>query len=114
MSSTGFCARKVSSQFPLISGWYVGILSTYYAVFRENSVRQTGHWKGNEPLTPDRFKEMLADAVIKLDVNQARKTSLSGTANSSWTLRPESKLFRYEGPSPVPPPLAHDEDFNQL
>jgi hypothetical protein len=96
MSSTGFCARRVSSHFLLISGWYVGILSTYYAVFRENSVRQTGPWKGDDPLPPEKFHELFRHAIYKLNVKQARKTSPSGPAISFWTLpqglRPHSLL----------------------
>lgn len=34
---------------------------------------RTGHWKGDDPLTPNRFKGMLAEAVNKLDVNQPRR-----------------------------------------
>ena len=53
--------------------WYAANHPELHLEHLEQRMRQTGHWKGDAPLTPDRFKEMLAEAVDKLDVNQARK-----------------------------------------
>jgi hypothetical protein len=36
-------------------------------------MRQTGHWKGDDPLTPERFQELLRTTINKLDVKQARR-----------------------------------------
>ena len=39
----------------------------------EQRMRQTGNWKGEQPLTPAVFTELLRDAIDRLDVDQARK-----------------------------------------
>jgi len=39
----------------------------------EERMRQTGHWKGDDPLIPEKFKELLGNAVNKLNVDQARR-----------------------------------------
>jgi len=53
--------------------WYVTNHPELHLEHLEQRMRQTGHWKGDEPLTPEKFKELLKIAVSKLDVNQARK-----------------------------------------
>ena len=57
-------------------------------------MRQTGYRKGDDPLAPERFQELLRNTINKLDVKQARKTSPSGRASSFWTLQQESRLSR--------------------
>ena len=39
----------------------------------EQRMRQTGHWKCAEPISPTAFNDLLFDAIDRLDVNQARK-----------------------------------------
>ncbi len=53
--------------------WYAANHPELHLSHLEERMRQTGHWKGDEPLTPENFKELLTNAVSKLDVNQARK-----------------------------------------
>lgn len=53
--------------------WYAANSPELHLEHLEQRMRQTGHWKDDEPLIADSFKEMLAHAVNKLDVNQARK-----------------------------------------
>jgi hypothetical protein len=36
-------------------------------------MRQTGHWKGEAPLVPEKFLERLEKAIHGLDVEQTRK-----------------------------------------
>jgi hypothetical protein len=36
-------------------------------------MRQSGHWKGRQQLTPELFKQLLHQTVDKLVVDQARK-----------------------------------------
>jgi hypothetical protein len=53
--------------------WYAANHPQLHLGHLEERMRQTGDWKADQPLTPERFKEFLTDAVNKLDVNQARK-----------------------------------------
>jgi Nucleotidyl transferase AbiEii toxin, Type IV TA system len=53
--------------------WYAANHPELHLSHLEERMRQTDHWKGDEPLTPDNFKELLTNAVSRLDVNQARK-----------------------------------------
>ena len=39
----------------------------------EQRMRQTGHWKGEQPLSTAAFSELLSAAIDRLDVDQARK-----------------------------------------
>lgn len=39
----------------------------------EQRMRQTGHWKGEQPLTHAAFTELLSDAIDSLNVDQARR-----------------------------------------
>ncbi len=39
----------------------------------EQRMRQTGHWSGEQCLSPVAFSDLLFDAIDRLDVNQARK-----------------------------------------
>ena len=39
----------------------------------EQRMRQTGHWRGDAPLTSEEFKDLLANAVNHLDIDQARR-----------------------------------------
>jgi len=53
--------------------WYAANHPELNLEHLEQRMRQTGHWKGDEPLTPERFMELLGNAINKLDVKQARK-----------------------------------------
>jgi predicted nucleotidyltransferase component of viral defense system len=53
--------------------WYAANHPELHLEHLERRMRQTGHWKGDDRLTPQEFKELLTNAVDKLDVNQARK-----------------------------------------
>ncbi len=39
----------------------------------DQRMRQTGHWSGEAPLGLEAFKELLGDAIAKLDIEQARQ-----------------------------------------
>jgi hypothetical protein len=39
----------------------------------EQRMRQTGHWSGEQSLSPVAFSDLLFEAIDRLDVNQARK-----------------------------------------
>jgi len=61
-------------------------------------MRQTAHWKGDEPLIPEKFDEVLRNAVSNLDVNQACKgVELFGNT-CPWLL----KLIAYPVTLPWP------------
>jgi hypothetical protein len=53
--------------------WYAANHPELHLEHLEQRMRQTGHWGGDEPLTPQKFHELLGNAVSNLDVNQARK-----------------------------------------
>ena len=36
-------------------------------------MRQTGHWEGDKPLSPEGFEELPTGSINSLDVEQARK-----------------------------------------
>jgi predicted nucleotidyltransferase component of viral defense system len=52
--------------------WYAANHPELHLSHLEERMRQTGHWKGKDALTPESFKELLGDAVNKLNVGQAR------------------------------------------
>lgn len=53
--------------------WYAANHPELHLAHLEQRMRQTGHWKEDEPLTEASFKEMVADAIELLDVEQAKK-----------------------------------------
>ncbi len=53
--------------------WYAANHPELHLGHLEERMRQTGHWKGGEPLTPERFRELLRTTINKLDVKQARR-----------------------------------------
>lgn len=53
--------------------WYVANHPQLHLKHLESRLRQTGHWKTKAPLTPPEFKQMLEAAIVRLDVNQAKK-----------------------------------------
>jgi predicted nucleotidyltransferase component of viral defense system len=53
--------------------WYAANHPELHLSHLEERMRQTGHWKGNVPLTPERFQELLRTTINKLDVRQARR-----------------------------------------
>jgi hypothetical protein len=53
--------------------WYAANHPELHLGHLEERMRQTGHWKGDDPLTPEKFEELLRNAINKLDVKQARR-----------------------------------------
>jgi hypothetical protein len=53
--------------------WYAANHPELHLYHLEQRMRQTGHWRGNAPLTSETFKDLLANTVNHLDVDQARK-----------------------------------------
>lgn len=52
--------------------WYAGNHPELHLHHLEQRMRQTEHWKGENSLTEASFKEMLRDAIERLDVEQAK------------------------------------------
>jgi len=53
--------------------WYAANHPELHLFHLEQRMRQTGHWKGDVPLAPEKFREMLEKAINGLDVEQARR-----------------------------------------
>jgi predicted nucleotidyltransferase component of viral defense system len=53
--------------------WYAANHPQLHLAHLEQRMRQSGHWKDREQLTPEMFKQLLHQAVDKLVVDQARK-----------------------------------------
>ena len=53
--------------------WYAANHPELHLYHLEQRMRQTDHLRGDAPLTPEKFKELLVKAINKLDVEQARK-----------------------------------------
>lgn len=53
--------------------WYAANHPQLNLAHLEQRMRQTGHWSGEEPLAPVSFRDLLSDAINRLDVEQARK-----------------------------------------
>ena len=53
--------------------WYTANHPQLHLAHLEQRMRQSGHWKGRQQLTPERFKQLLGQAIDKLIVDQARK-----------------------------------------
>jgi hypothetical protein len=53
--------------------WYAANHPELHLYHLEQRMRQTGHWKGDAPLTSEKFKDLLANEVNRLDIAQARK-----------------------------------------
>ncbi len=53
--------------------WYAANHPELHLDHLEQRMRQTDHLRGDAPLTPEKFKELLVKAINKLDVEQARK-----------------------------------------
>jgi hypothetical protein len=53
--------------------WYVANHPQLNLAHLEQRMRQTGHWSGEQRLTPAAFRDLLSDAIVRLDVSQARK-----------------------------------------
>jgi hypothetical protein len=53
--------------------WYAANHPHLNLVHLEQRMRQTGHWSGEDGLSPAVFTALLIDAIDRLDVNQARK-----------------------------------------
>ncbi|MBU2497380.1 MAG: nucleotidyl transferase AbiEii/AbiGii toxin family protein [Proteobacteria bacterium] len=53
--------------------WYAAYHPELHLHHLEQRMRQTGNWEGDAPLTPERFKGLLAETIKKLDVEKTRK-----------------------------------------
>jgi predicted nucleotidyltransferase component of viral defense system len=53
--------------------WYAANHPELHLGHLEERMRQTGHWKADDPLTPERFQELLRTTINKLDVKQTRR-----------------------------------------
>jgi hypothetical protein len=53
--------------------WYAANHPVLHLSHLEERMRQTGHWKGEDPLTPENFKELLGNSINKLNIEQARR-----------------------------------------
>lgn len=53
--------------------WYVANHPELHLHHLEKRMRQTGHWKENAPLSSEAFRERLGEAILGLDVSQARR-----------------------------------------
>ena len=53
--------------------WYAANHPQLHLAHLEERMRQSGHWKDRQQLTPELFKQLLSQAVDKLVVDQARK-----------------------------------------
>jgi hypothetical protein len=53
--------------------WYAANHPELNLAHLESRMRQSGHWKGGEPLTVEAFRSALGEAIDTLDVERARK-----------------------------------------
>ncbi len=53
--------------------WYAANHPELHLFHLEQRMRQTGHWKGDAPLTPQQLQENLRRTIKGLDVEQARR-----------------------------------------
>lgn len=53
--------------------WYCANHPELHLAHLEQRMRQSGHWQGGTPLTPQAFRELLNDGIDRLNVNQARE-----------------------------------------
>ena len=53
--------------------WYAANHPRLNLAHLEQRMRQTGHWKGDQPLSAPEFSAVLNDAIDRLDVDQARR-----------------------------------------
>ena len=61
--------------------WYAANHPDLNLYHLEQRMRQTGDWQGKTPLTSDRFRLLMEEAVKNLDVDQARKDVIPFTRN---------------------------------
>lgn len=53
--------------------WYAANYPELHLHHLEQRMRQTGHWKGDDTLTPEKFEDLLVSAINKFSVEHARK-----------------------------------------
>ncbi|MBI5575983.1 MAG: nucleotidyl transferase AbiEii/AbiGii toxin family protein, partial [Deltaproteobacteria bacterium] len=53
--------------------WYAANHPELNLSHLEIRMRQSGHWKGNAPLSTDAFQSALGEAIDALDVEKARR-----------------------------------------
>ena len=53
--------------------WYAANHPELHLAHLEQRMRQTGHWNAGGPLTEAAFRELLADAIDRLNLEQAKK-----------------------------------------
>jgi len=53
--------------------WYAANHPQLHLGHLEERMRQTGHWKGEDPLTPEKFHELFRTTINKLNIDRARR-----------------------------------------
>jgi len=53
--------------------WYAANHPELHLGHLEERMRQTGHWKGEDTLTPEQFHELFRTTINKLNIDQARR-----------------------------------------
>jgi Nucleotidyl transferase AbiEii toxin, Type IV TA system len=53
--------------------WYAANHPQLHLAHLEQRMRQTGHWSGEQRLSPSAFTDLLYEAIDRLDVDQARR-----------------------------------------
>ncbi|ABQ27557.1 nucleotidyl transferase AbiEii/AbiGii toxin family protein [Geotalea uraniireducens] len=53
--------------------WYAANHPQLNLAHLEQRMRQTGHWTGDQTLSPAAFRELLSEGIDRLDVDQARR-----------------------------------------
>jgi hypothetical protein len=53
--------------------WYAANHPQLHLAHLEQRMRQTGHWSGDQPLSPPAFSDLLNEAIDRLNVDQARR-----------------------------------------
>jgi len=53
--------------------WYAANYPELHLGHLEERMRQTGHWKGEDTLTPEQFHELFRTTINKLNIDQARR-----------------------------------------
>lgn len=74
--------------------WYAAHHPDLRLTHLEQRMRQTGHWRGEDPLTPLSFEERLSEAIENLDVAKAKEEVLPFLRNPEAVSVWSKKLFR--------------------
>jgi len=61
--------------------WYCGRHPELHLAHLEQRMRQSGHWKEGRSLAPGDFQDLVAEAIGRLDIKQAREEVLPFVRN---------------------------------